>query len=55
VQNLPAVVADGEAAAQNSEGQSRHGEEIHCSYCFAMVLGERTASAGLDQDYDSLA
>ena len=37
VQNLPPIVADDEEAVQNSEGQSRHGEEIHGSDCFAMV------------------
>jgi len=35
VQNLPPIMADDEEAVHNSEGQSRHGEEIHGSDCFA--------------------
>jgi hypothetical protein len=37
VQNLPSIVADDEETVQNSKSQSRHGEEIHCTDCFAMV------------------
>src|ERR1035441_5677602 len=46
VQNLPPVVADDEEAVQNSEGQSGHGEEIHCSDCFAMVPEKRQPAPG---------
>src|SRR5271165_2636013 len=37
VENLPPIVADDEETVQNSKGQSRHGEEIHRSDCFAVV------------------
>src|ERR1019366_1655575 len=33
-------------AVQNSEGQSGHGEEIHCSDCFAMVPEKRQPAPG---------
>ena len=37
VQNLPPVVSDDKEAVQDTEGQCRHGEEIHGGDCFAMV------------------
>jgi hypothetical protein len=53
VQNLPPVVANDKEAVQNSEGQGRHGEEIHGSDCFAMVPEKKPASAALEQDRGS--
>jgi hypothetical protein len=37
MQNPPSVVADDEKTIEDTERQHRHGEEIHCSDCFAMV------------------
>jgi len=46
VQNLLPVVADDEEAVHNTEGQSRHGEEIHGSDGFTMVAEESQPAPG---------
>jgi hypothetical protein len=46
VQNLPTVVPNDEVAVQNSEGQSRHCEEIHGSDCFTVIAKKRKPALG---------
>src|ERR1035441_7444332 len=44
VQDAPPVVADDKEAIQDTEGQSRHGEEVHRSNRFSVVGKERCPS-----------
>ena len=44
VQNPPPVMRNDEEAVENTEGQRRHGEEIHRGYRFTMIAQKRSPS-----------